>query len=80
MDDTGLAMKLNVIVTRTEGEDVYVAQGVEVDIASQGATVEEALRNLEEAIELYFDDEDALPVPKPARDVELRQVDIPLAS
>jgi len=73
-------MKLNAIVMRTEGEDVYVAQGVEVDIASQGATVEEALRNLEEAIELYFDDEGSLPVPKPVADVELRQVDIPLAS
>jgi predicted RNase H-like HicB family nuclease len=73
-------MKLNAIVTRMDGEDVYVAQGVEVDVASQGATVEEALLNLQEAIELYFDDEDGLPVPRPAADVELRQVDIPLAS
>jgi predicted RNase H-like HicB family nuclease len=72
-------MKLNAIVTRTEGEDVYVAQGVEVDIASQGATVEEALRNLGEAIELYFDEEGDLPMPKPAVDVVLRQVDVPLA-
>ena len=72
-------MKLNAIVTRTEDEDLYVAQCVEVDVASQGATVEEALHNLEEAIELYFDD-DVRPAVKPVRDVELRQVDIPLAS
>jgi predicted RNase H-like HicB family nuclease len=73
-------MRLNAIVTRTEGEDVYVAQCVEVDVASQGETVEEALRNLQEAIELYFDDEQDLAPPKPSVDVELRHVDVPLAS
>jgi predicted RNase H-like HicB family nuclease len=73
-------VKLNAIVTRSEGEDVFVAQCVEVDVASQGPTVDEALHNLEEAIELYFDDESALPVPKSFADVELRQVEIPLAS
>jgi predicted RNase H-like HicB family nuclease len=73
-------MKLNAIVTRADGEDLYVAQCVEVDVASQGPTVDEALRNLEQAIELYFDDEDSLPAPKSFADVELRQVEIPLAS
>lgn len=73
-------MKLHAILTHEAGSDVYVAQGVEVDVASQGATEEEALRNLAEAIELYFDDEDSLPVPTPVADVELRQVDIRLAS
>ena len=33
----------------------YIAQCLEVDIASQGDTEEEALANLEEALELYFE-------------------------
>lgn len=34
-----------------------VARCLEVEVASQGATVEEALTNLREALELYFEDE-----------------------
>ncbi|HZS14286.1 MAG TPA: type II toxin-antitoxin system HicB family antitoxin [Candidatus Dormibacteraeota bacterium] len=73
-------MKLNAIVTRVDGEDLYVAQAVEVDVASQGATADEAVRNLQEALELYFDEDEAPPRPHALADVELRQVDIPLAS
>ena len=36
-----------------EGE-WFVAQCLEVDVASQGATEEEALDNLSEALELHF--------------------------
>ena len=32
----------------------YVSQCLEVDVASQGATEEEALANLQEALELHF--------------------------
>jgi predicted RNase H-like HicB family nuclease len=32
----------------------FVAQCLEVDVASQGKTEEEALANLKEAMELYF--------------------------
>jgi predicted RNase H-like HicB family nuclease len=35
--------------------DLWVAQGLEVDVASQGETEEEALANLEEALELFFE-------------------------
>jgi predicted RNase H-like HicB family nuclease len=35
----------------------YVAQCLEVDVVSQGKTVDEALANLQEALELYFEDE-----------------------
>jgi predicted RNase H-like HicB family nuclease len=38
----------------------YVAQCLEVDVASQGETIEEALHNLREALELHFED---APVP-----------------
>jgi predicted RNase H-like HicB family nuclease len=72
-------MRLNVVVSRTEGSELYVAQCVEVDVASQGTTVDEALANVQEALELYFEGEDDAPVPAPAI-AELRSVEIPLAS
>ena len=34
----------------------YVARCLEVEVASQGKSVEEALANLKEALELYFED------------------------
>jgi predicted RNase H-like HicB family nuclease len=42
------------VVTRED--DLFVAQCLEVDIASQGATEQEALANLREALELYFEE------------------------
>ncbi len=38
-----------------EGE-WYVARCLEVEVTSQGHSVEEALANLREALELYFED------------------------
>jgi len=35
----------------------YVARCLDVEVASQGETSEEALANLKEALELYFEDE-----------------------
>ncbi len=35
--------------------DWYVAQCLEVDVASQGTTEDEALENLKEALELHFE-------------------------
>ncbi|MHB8554516.1 MAG: type II toxin-antitoxin system HicB family antitoxin [Candidatus Dormibacteria bacterium] len=45
---------LTAAVTR-EG-DWHVARCLEVEVASQGRSVEEALANLKEALELYFED------------------------
>jgi predicted RNase H-like HicB family nuclease len=42
----------------------YVAQCLEVDIASQGETEEEALANLKEALELHFEPPQATRPPK----------------
>ncbi|HUZ55187.1 MAG TPA: type II toxin-antitoxin system HicB family antitoxin [Streptosporangiaceae bacterium] len=39
-------------------EDWYVAQCLEVDVASQGRTIEEALANLAAAVALYLDEVD----------------------
>ena len=36
----------------------FVARCLEVEVASQGETIDEALNNLREALELYFEDED----------------------
>lgn len=46
---------LNALVWREE--DLYVAKAVEIEVASQGKTRKEAVSNLKEAIELYFEDE-----------------------
>jgi predicted RNase H-like HicB family nuclease len=56
-------MRLTAVVTK-EG-DLHVAQCVEVDVASQGPTIEEAISNLREALELYFEDAPAQPVRPP---------------
>jgi len=45
--------EFSAIVTR-EGS-LFVAQCLDVDIASQGASEDDALSNLQEAIELYFE-------------------------
>jgi predicted RNase H-like HicB family nuclease len=39
-------------------EDWYIAQCLEVDVASQGHTIDEALANLAEAVELYLEEID----------------------
>src|ERR1022692_748805 len=39
-------------------EDWYVAQCLEVNVASQGQTIDEALANLAEAVGLYLDEVD----------------------
>jgi predicted RNase H-like HicB family nuclease len=49
----------------TKDGDWYVAQCLEVNVVSQGETIELALANLKEALELYFEDE-PLPAPRPA--------------
>ena len=42
----------------------YVSQCVEIDIASQGETEEEALANLKEALEFHFEPPQATRTPK----------------
>lgn len=49
--------------TVTREDDGYVAQCIEVDVASQGDTVEEALANLREALELCFEDHPGAELP-----------------
>ena len=62
---------LNVLLWR-EGK-WFVARCLEVEVASQGKTEKEALENIQEALELYFEDE-KLPLPKAFPEVKLFSV------
>lgn len=48
----------------------YVAQCLEVDVASQGETEQEALSNLKEALELHFEP------PVATRPAEVRTIEV----
>jgi predicted RNase H-like HicB family nuclease len=48
----------------------YVSQCLDVDVASQGESEEEALANLKEALELYFEP------PSPSWPGEVRTVEV----
>ena len=49
-------IKYNVIIQKEE--EWYVAKCIDNSVASQGKTIEEALNNLREAIELYNENEE----------------------
>jgi predicted RNase H-like HicB family nuclease len=54
----------------------YVAQCIEVDVVSQGETEEKAVKNLAEALQLFFEDPvSTIPAPKTMTvEVEVRAV------
>ena len=54
-------MKFNLTVAVIKEDDWYVASCLENHIASQGKNREEALENLQEALELYFEDINEMP-------------------
>jgi predicted RNase H-like HicB family nuclease len=56
-------MRLTAAITREK--DMYVARCLEVEVASHGASIEEALSALQEALELYFEDEPTAEVSAP---------------
>ncbi len=66
------------VLTWKEG-DVYVADCPAVRIASQGETEQEALDNLKEAIELYFEDAPGMQPPS-CGDLHAREIEVALAS
>jgi len=59
-----MALQLTAAITHEDG--AYVARCLDVEVTSQGDSVEDALANLREALELYFEDE---PVPDEPHDV-----------
>lgn len=48
-----MARKLTAIIERED--DGFTALCPEIDVASQGSTVDEARKNLQEALELFFE-------------------------
>lgn len=58
----------------TREGDWFVAQCLEVDIASQGENEAEALANLREAIALHFED------PRPTMAPALRHIEVDVAA
>ena len=71
----GQVVRLPAVVTleRDELGEVYVARCLAVEVASHGDTPEEALTNLREALELYFEDS---PVPEVDSNPERASVDV----
>lgn len=51
-----MSVKYNVIIQKEE--NWYVAKCLDNNIASQGKTIEEAMKNLKEALELYMQNEE----------------------
>lgn len=54
--------------------DWYVARCLEVEVTSQGRTVDEARANLAEALALYFEDAPGFELPEP---LIITPVDVP---
>ena len=73
-------LKLSAVVYK--GEKYFVAKGIEIELASQGKTVEEALDNLKEAFELWIKhaEPEELRVFKKEHYSILSQVEAPLAA
>ena len=67
-------MKRNFNATVWQEGEWFIAQCLEVDVASQGATEEEALANLSEALELHFTPPVATIAP------QVRQVEVEVAA
>ena len=51
-----MSIKYNVIIQKED--DWYVDKCIDNNVASQGKSIEEALANLKEAVELYYQDEE----------------------
>ena len=66
-------MKRSFAATVWREGDWFVSQCLEVDVASQGEAEEEALTNLKEALELYFEPPQATRPPK-VRKIEVEIV------
>jgi len=67
----------NLTALITRDDNLYVALCPELDIASQGATVEEARANLKEAIELFLETADPSEVEnRYQQDVYVSRIDV----
>ena len=67
-------MKRSFAATVWREGDWFVSQYLDVDVASQGETEEEALANLKEALELYFEP------PRARRPPKVRMVEVEIGA
>jgi predicted RNase H-like HicB family nuclease len=75
---SGMSQIVRFTATITPDEEGwYVARCVQVEVSSQGRTVDEALANLTEALELYFEDE---PIPEIPRQPIVAPVEVRLSA
>jgi len=65
-------LKLKVIIYKDE--EFYTAQCIDVNVASFGRTILDAKKNIREALELYFDDEQVKTSRKSNREVPTLQL------
>jgi predicted RNase H-like HicB family nuclease len=63
-------MKRSFTASISQEGEWYIAQCMQVDVASQGATEDEALENLRDALELHFTPPVATITPR-VRDIEV---------
>jgi len=68
-------MQFTATVKKDDETGLYVAWCPDLDVASQGESVEDALNNLKEALELYLEDEDAM---FPDENVFISVIEVPV--
>ena len=54
-------MRFTATIAIHKDDDWYVAKCLENSVASQGKTIDDALANIKEALELYYEDSEELP-------------------
>ena len=54
--NSGLILDVIITKERIDGKVFFVAQGIQLDVASQGLTLEEALENIKDAAEVVLED------------------------
>ena len=57
-------MSIHITAVIQQEENWFVAKCLENDVASQGKTIEEAMSNLKEALELFYENVEELPSTK----------------
>lgn len=65
-----MSIKYNVIIQKED--NWYVAKCIDNNVASQGKTIEEAMGNLKEALELYIQNEE----PKQPKEIFITTLEV----
>ena len=74
---SNIYQKLSALVWKED--DIYVAKAIEVEVASQGKTKKAALTNLQEALQLYFENEPKLDLSSSYKNISLEKISVSYA-